>query len=153
MEVPMVPAQTLYRRFKKAFRPMLPTDPARTDVDSLIVLRSQVFSRLGLPTTRHNVERLILCAASGLSFRVFVRDLDYFFPQGLVADEALFLIAFAEHCRMRHAHTARARRYEAEALLGLPHDGHASPAIDGWLAGLLPYSALRLNLRQETAAA
>lgn len=140
------PVRLTYRSFKHALRPVLSRDPAEMPelVAEIIRLRMRLLRDLGLPTTRHNVDRLVMCAAGGLPLRAFLRDVDRHLPIVVLRDEALFLVALAEHCSARGHFTAHDRRYDAEAFLSLPHGGRSSPIVDAWLAGALSWADLSL---------
>lgn len=174
-------SKQLFRAFKSALRPFLGTDPALAPriVARAVRLRTDLMRHLGLPTTRHNVDRLVMCAAAGLPLRAFLRDVDRFFraapsvrpradfvgcggrlrgpsedfPPVALAEEAIFLAALAAHVRARGIITAHDRRYDAEALLGLPHDGRSSPIVGAWLDGALSWADLIMWTRQGVAAA
>ncbi|HRE89490.1 MAG TPA: hypothetical protein PK095_10145, partial [Myxococcota bacterium] len=101
---------------------------------------------------RHNTDRLVTWALTGLSLRTLIRDVDVYFPDPMISDEGLFFSAFAMHCRRRRAYTTKARRHECAALLRLDAARHG-PVIDALLAGLLSPSAALLFARQASPAA
>ncbi|MFO0744732.1 MAG: hypothetical protein U1F43_03525 [Myxococcota bacterium] len=169
-------AYATYRAFKVALRPFLGRDPALAPrvVARTVRLRVELLRHLGLPTTLHNVDRLVMCAAAGLSLRAFLRDVDRHFyvrlgaaasatsgstahsdelPPGILAEEAIFMAAFAAHARARGLRTAHDRRYDAEAFLGLPHDGRSSPIVGAWLDGALSWTDLMVWARREPICA
>jgi len=151
----MSAARETYRSFKHALQPVLDRDPAAAPevVVQAIRLRMHLLRDLDLPTTRHNVDRLVLCAAADLPLRVFLRDVDHHLPPTVLQDEALFLVALAEHAAARELLTAHDRRYDAEAFLSLPHGGRSSPIVDAWLAGALSWTDLHVWLRRDPIAA
>jgi len=137
-------AVQLYRSLGDTLAPVLADDPADHPaiVREAITLRMALLVELGLPATRHNVDRLVVCAAAGASLPRFMRDVDRPLTPIALADESLFLAVLAAHCRARGVITAHDRCYDAEALLSLPHDGRASPAVGAFLAGALSWADL-----------
>ncbi|MCC6624167.1 MAG: hypothetical protein IT385_23150 [Deltaproteobacteria bacterium] len=134
----------LYRSLQDTLAPVLAEDPADhpTIVRQAIALRMQLLAELGLPATRHNVDRLVVCAAAGASLALFMRDVDRRLASAVLADEALFLAVLALHAAARGILTAHDRCYDAEAFLSLPHDGRSSPAVAAFLAGALSWADL-----------
>lgn len=146
--------RTLFSKLKKALTPLAMAQhrPTLGEVRAAIRLRTDLLTALGLPPTRHNSDRLVTWALSGLSLRSLIRDVDVFFPDAVLTDEALFYSAFAMHCRRRRAYTPKARRHECAALLRLHTTPHG-PLIDALLAGLLSPSAALILARQVSPAA
>lgn len=146
--------RTLFSKLKKALSPLATAQhrPTLGEVRAAIRLRTDLLSALGLPPTRHNTDRLVTWALTGLSLRSLIRDVDVFFPDAMLADEALFYSAFAMHCLRRRAFTQKARRHECEALLRLDTASHG-PVIDALLAGLLSPASVLLLARQPTPTA
>ncbi len=155
----MLLARALFQRFRKVLVPLTrsaelsrPEAPTFTVILEAMDLRRRLLDSLGLPATRHNIDRLVFCALSGLSLRAFIRDPDVFFPDPLLADEGFFLATFAAHCERRHLGSRRQRRQDCGALLRLDADAYA-PAIDALLDGHLSMAALRLIARQPSPRA
>jgi hypothetical protein len=146
--------KTLFSKLKKALIPLATTDkrPTLHEVRAAVRLRSDLLSALNLPPTRHNTDRLVTWALTGLSLRTLIRDVDVYFPDPMLADEALFFSAFAAHCKRRRAYTTKARRHECAALLRLDASRHG-PLIDALLAGLMAPNAVLLLSRQDSPAA
>ncbi len=73
---------SLYRSFKRALA-YIATQlaPADDEVLDFVALRSAVLAELGLPASRHNIDRLMMCGIAGLS-------LDRFLVGSLVAPRA-----------------------------------------------------------------
>ena len=115
----MLLARALFSRFARTLGPVAEADPAAhaPTVRRLASLRQRLLAALGLPATRHNLDRLVLCALGGLSLTAFIRDVDDFFPAPTLADEALFLGGLAAHCARRGATSAKARSCTACSML------------------------------------
>ena len=155
----MLLSRALFQRFRKVLAPLArsseriqPEAPTLMIALEAMSLRRRLLDSLGLPATRHNIDRLIFCALSGLSLRAFFREPDVFFPDPLLADEGFFLATFAAHCDRRLLRSRRQRRHDCAALLRLDADTHA-PAIDALLDGHLTMNALRLIARQPSPRA
>lgn len=146
--------QSLFSRLKDALVPLaaIGSRPTLSEVETAVRLRSDLLSALGLPVTRHNTDRLVTWALVGLSLRSFIRDVDVFFPDPTLADEALFLSAFAAHCARRKRHSVKARRHECAALLRLDRASHG-PLLDAVVAGLVTPGAARTLARAPGVAA
>lgn len=139
----MLVARALYQRLKRSLTPApAPFAATHASTTGRLLLRA-----LGLPATRHNLDRLTLCAGLGLSLRTFIRDPDVFFPDPVLADEGFFLACFAAHCDRRHVVTRRRRRHDCAALLGLDAENHG-PLVDAFLMGLVPLITVRLLTAQ-----
>ncbi len=73
---------SLYRSFKRALAQLASVlAPNDDEVLDVVALRSAVLAELGLPASRHNIDRLMLCGIAGLS-------LDRFLVGSLVAPRA-----------------------------------------------------------------
>ena len=146
--------RTLFSKLKKALVPLATTDkrPTLNEVRAAVRLRTDLLGALNLPPTRHNTDRLVTWALTGLSLRTLIRDVDVYFPDAMLADEALFLSAFAMHCRRRRAFTLKARRHECAALLRLSATTQG-PLIDALLGGLLNPQSVLLLARQPAPTA
>lgn len=146
--------RTLFSKLKKALTPLATTQhrPTLGEVRAAIRLRTDLLTALGLPPTRHNTDRLVTWALTGLSLRSLIRDVDVYFPDAMLSDEALFYSAFAMHCRRRRAFTQKARRHECAALLRLDSANHGA-LIDALLSGLLSPASVLLLARQPTPTA
>jgi|GEM_PF-3344599 len=116
-----------------------------------LLLRDELFLRLALPVTAHNSLRLYDCAEADLPIEVFLADVDAFFPDALVEDEALFQSALATYYGWRHVEQADARVYDAEAFLRVPHHPHNAAAVGAWLAGDLGWHATRAWVSRDSA--
>lgn len=146
--------RTLFSKLKKALTPLATAQhrPTLREVRAAIRLRGELLTALGLPPTRHNSDRLVTWALTGLSLRSLIRDVDVFFPDAVLADEALFFSAFALHCRRRRAYTLKARRHECAALLRVSMATHG-PLIDALLGGMLSPQSMLLLARQPAPMA
>ena len=148
-------ARVLYRALRDTLAPVLAEDPARhpAAVRDAVILRMQLLAALGLPATRHNVDRLVMCAAANASLATFMRDVDQRLASVVVEDDALFLAVLAAHCALRGILTAHDRCYDAEAFLDLPHDGRSSPIVGAFLAGALSWADFKRCLGRDDSAA
>ena len=144
-------ARSLYRSLQETLAPVLTEDPSLhpTAVREAVILRMQLLAALGLPATRHNVDRLVMCAAANASLPMFLRDIDQRLAPMVVADDAIFLAVFAAHCGLRGILTQHDRCYDAEAFLDLPHDGRSSPIVGAFLAGALSWADLNRCLDRD----
>jgi len=72
-------APWLYRSFKRTLSHLAHSAtaaPCDEEVLAFIALRSAVLADLGLPASKRNIDRLMLCGLAGLSLAVFMRDVD-----------------------------------------------------------------------------
>ncbi len=146
--------RTLFSKLKKALAPIAAPagSPTWRQVMKAVHLRRDLLGALGLPATRHNTDRLVTWALSGLTLRSFIRDVDVFFPDIALADEALFLSALAAHCAHRRVTSRKGRRRECAALLRVDVSSHG-PLMDALMdGGLSPLAALMLARAPAAAA-
>lgn len=146
--------RTLFSKLKKALAPIAAPDgsPTWNEVMTAVHLRRDLLLALGLPATRHNTDRLVTWALAGLTLRSFIRDVDVFFPDAALADEALFLCALSAHCARRRVHSRKARRRECAAFLRMDATSHGAIVDAVTDGGLSPYAAMMLVRLPATAA-